>query len=312
MHLLCFDYPSAILDPFTMDEAMEKAMLSCGLNVCDNDSMILFEGCLNNELLELLKKKKHDRMFVHMLKYFENGNHILHNCLCESNSLIKKYKRRIRILCDKTDNLKKKIQFGKRMENEDKFLFEGQECLSHANLFVHTSLKVFNSCLWYLDSGCSRHMIGDKKLFKSLKEKVGNYVTFGDGSHAQVLGKGIVKIGLPLLKDVLYIKALKENLLSITQICDEDFLVQFLKKRCVSIDEEGIQVLEGNRATDNCYGVVPTAPISCRSARVDMLELWNQRFGHANFKQVAKVSKLEVVEGLPKFGKVEKTICRAS
>ena len=53
------------------------------------------------------------------------------------------------------------------------------------------------------------------------------------------------------------------------------------------------------------------APISCRSAHVDMLELWHHRFGHANFKQVAKVSKLEAIEGLPKFGKVEKTICGA-
>ena len=46
---------------------MEKAMLSCGLNFCDNYSMSLFEGCPNNELLELLKTKKHARMFVHML-----------------------------------------------------------------------------------------------------------------------------------------------------------------------------------------------------------------------------------------------------
>ena len=145
--------------------------------------------------------------------------------------MIKKYKRRNIILCDKVDNLKKKIQSSKSMKNEDMFLLEGQECLSHACLFVHISLKVFNSCLWYLDSGCSRHMTGDKSLFKSLKEKVGNYVTFGDGSHAQVLGKGTVEIpGLPLLKDVLYIKGLKVNLLSITQICDEDFLVQFSKK----------------------------------------------------------------------------------
>ena len=69
--------------------------------------------------------------------------------------------------------------------------------------------------------------------------------------------------------------------------------------------------MEGNRTTDNCYGVVPTAPISCRSARVNMLELWHLRLGHANFKQVAKVSKLEAIKGLPKFGKVEKTICGA-
>ena len=167
-----------------MDEAMEKAMLNCALNVYDNDSMSMFKGYPNNELLELLKTKKHARMFVHMLKYFENENHILHNSLYESNSLIKKYKRRNRILCDKVENLKKKIHSNKSMENKDKFLFEGQECLSHACLFVHTSLKVFNSCLWYLDSGCSCHMTGDKSLFKSLKEKVGEYVIFGDGSHA--------------------------------------------------------------------------------------------------------------------------------
>ena len=81
-----------------MDEAMEKAMLNCGLNVCDNDSMSMFENFPKNELLELLKIKKHARMFVHMLKYLENEKHILHNSLCESNSLIKKYKRRNRIL----------------------------------------------------------------------------------------------------------------------------------------------------------------------------------------------------------------------
>ena len=77
-----------------MEAAMEKAMLNCGLNVYDNDSMSVFEGCPNNELLELLKTKKHARMFVHMLKYFENKNHILHNCLSKSNLLVKKYKRK--------------------------------------------------------------------------------------------------------------------------------------------------------------------------------------------------------------------------
>ena len=78
--------------------------------------------------------------------------------------------------------------------------------MSNACPFVHTALKVFNSYLWYLDSGCSRHMTGDKLLFKSLKEKDDGYVTLGDGSHSQVLGKGTIDISrLPLLTDVLYI-----------------------------------------------------------------------------------------------------------
>ena len=96
VHLVGFVYPKCDPRPLlAMDEAMEKAMLNYGSNVCDNDSMIMFEDCPNNELLELLKTKKHARMFVHMLKYFENKNHILHNSPCESNSLIEKYKRRM-------------------------------------------------------------------------------------------------------------------------------------------------------------------------------------------------------------------------
>ena len=153
-------------------------------------------------------------------------------------------------------------------------------------------------------------MIGDKSLFKTLKEKEDGFMTFGDGSHSQVLGKGIVDIlGLPLLTDVLYIKGLKVNLLSITQICDEDFVVQFLKKRHLILNEEGVQVLKGLWTTDNCYGVIPKPSITCRSARVNLLELWHQRLEHANYKQVAKVLKLEAVVGLQKFGKVEKNDC---
>ena len=182
--------------------------------------------------------------------------------------------------------------------------------LQNACLFVHTILKVFNSCLWYLDSGCSRHMTGDKSLFKTLKEKKDGFVTFGDGSHSQVLGKGTVDIPrLPLLIDVLYIKGLKVNLLSSTQICDKDFLVQFSKKGGLILNEEGVHVLKGLRTIDNCYSVIPKPSIACRSARVNILELWHQRLGHANYKQVPKVSKLEATIGLPKFGKIEKNFC---
>ena len=198
---------------------MENANMIYGSCVCDNDSMSIFGDCHSNELLELLKSKKHAKMFIHMLKCLEHRNHVLHNSLCESNSLIAKYKRRNRHLCNKLDGLKRKLHSSKKNVKKDESCFEKQECLSHVCLFVHTALKVFNSCLWYLDSGCLRHMTGDKSLFKSLKEKEDVYVTFGDGSHSQVLGKGTIDIpGLPLLTDILYIKGLKANLLSITQI----------------------------------------------------------------------------------------------
>ena len=36
---------------------------------------------------------------------------------------------------------------------------------------VHTGLKVMNICLWYLDSGCSRNMTGDRSLFETFEPK---------------------------------------------------------------------------------------------------------------------------------------------
>ena len=80
-----------------------------------------------------------------------------------------------------------------------------------------TALKARDSCLWYLDSGCSRHMTGNKGLFKTLFEgKIGT-VTFGDGSKSVIRGIGTVDIpGLPFFEDVWYVDGLKANLLSIS------------------------------------------------------------------------------------------------
>ena len=79
-----------------------------------------------------------------------------------------------------------------------------------------TALKAHDSYLWYLDSGCSKHMIGNNGLFKTLFEGKIRIVTFGDGSKSVIRGIGIVDIpGLPVFEDVWYVNGLKANLLSI-------------------------------------------------------------------------------------------------
>ena len=80
-----------------------------------------------------------------------------------------------------------------------------------------TVLKVRDSCLSYLDNGCSRHMIGNKALFKTLFEGKIETVMFRDGSKSVIKGIGIVDIpGLPVFEDVWYVDGLKANLLSIS------------------------------------------------------------------------------------------------
>ena len=99
--------------------------------------MSMIEGCPNNELLELLKTKKHARKFVHMLKYFQNENCILLNSISKSKSLIKKYKRKNRVLSEKVDNMKRKCQSNRSMEREEKFCLKVKNvCLMQACLYI--------------------------------------------------------------------------------------------------------------------------------------------------------------------------------
>jgi len=75
---------------------------------------------------------------------------------------------------------------------------------------------------WYLDSGCSRHMTGNKKLFLSLEPFDGGRVTFGDNKKGKIVGVG--KIGISsshAIDNVYLVSGLKHNLLSISQLCDK-------------------------------------------------------------------------------------------
>ena len=86
---------------------------------------------------------------------------------------------------------------------------------------MKSAFKVMDTCLWYLDSGCSRHMIGDRSLFKVFESKKCGNVTFGDGSKSQTKGKGIIYLPrLPEIVTVLYVEGLRVDLLSISQIFD--------------------------------------------------------------------------------------------
>ena len=172
------------------------------------------------------------------------------------------------------------------------------------------ALKAHDSCLWYLDSGYSRHMTGNKALFKILFEGKIRTIAFEDGSKSVIRGIGTVDIpGLPVFEDVCYVDGLKANLLSISQICDNGLNVLFTKYECEILDGGGDYMCIGVRTAVNCYGITPSISNKCFSAKINQVDLWHQRLGHASHKQLEKISKCDAVIGLPKFEKIEKCIC---
>ena len=105
---------------------------------------------------------------------------------------------------------------------------------------MKSAFKVTDTCLWYLDNGCSKPMTGGRYLFMVFESKKGGNVTFGDGRKSQIKGKGIISLPrLPDIANVLYVKGLRVNLLSISQICDQDFMVLFSKGKCLVMNESG-------------------------------------------------------------------------
>ena len=141
---------------------------------------------------------------------------------------------------------------------------------------MKTALKVMDTCLWYLNSGCSRHMTRDRSLFKVFESKKGGNVTFGDGSISQIKGKGIISLpGLPDIANVLYVEGLRVNLQSISQICDQDFMVLFSKGKCLVMNESRKKLISDVRTLDNCYGLVPDANIVCNSILLPNEHLWH-------------------------------------
>lgn len=86
----------------------------------------------------------------------------------------------------------------------------------------HTSLRASSSEDWYFDSGCSRHMIGVYKFLENIRPCAKNYVTFGDGAKGKIVGiRNLVSEGSPRLDNVLLVKGLAANLISISQLCDQ-------------------------------------------------------------------------------------------
>lgn len=109
------------------------------------------------------------------------------------------------------------------------------------------------NAVWYLDSGCSRHMTGSRDLLQEFVEKDGPQVTFGDNSRGKTKGYGTLLIGTVHIHNVTYVDGLKHNLLSVSQFCDRGYLVEFSTNICLVRNALTKQVLLTGFRNGNIY-----------------------------------------------------------
>ncbi|GJR89527.1 retrovirus-related pol polyprotein from transposon TNT 1-94 [Tanacetum coccineum] len=115
--------------------------------------------------------------------------------------------------------------------------------------------------LWYLDSGCSRHMTGDRARLINFVEKFIGTVRFGNDEYAAIIGYGDYKLGDTIISRVYYVEGLKHNLFSVGQFCD------------------GVCLLTKASSTKSW--------------------LWHRRLNHLNFGTLNELARNNLVRGLP-------------
>ncbi|GJR10603.1 ribonuclease H-like domain-containing protein [Tanacetum coccineum] len=164
----------------------------------------------------------------------------------------------------------------------------------------------------FVDSGCSRHMTGNIAHLSDFKDFDGGYVTFGGGAYGgRITGTGTIKTGNLDFDDVYFVKELKFNLFSVSQMCDKKNYVLFTDSECLVLspnfklpDEN--QILLKIPRQDNMYSfdmknIVPKDSLTCLVAKATSEEsmLWHRRLGHINFKNINKLVKENLVRDLP-------------
>ncbi|GJZ85775.1 putative ribonuclease H-like domain-containing protein [Tanacetum coccineum] len=129
-----------------------------------------------------------------------------------------------------------------------------------------------------IDSGCSRHMTGNKSYLSDYEEINGGFVAFGgDPKGGKISGKGKISTDTECV------------------ILSPDFKL---------LDENYVLLRVPRK--DNMYrvdlkNIIPSGDLTCLFAKaiLDESNLWHRRLGHINFKTMNKLVRKNLVRGLP-------------
>nr|GFA37203.1 retrovirus-related Pol polyprotein from transposon TNT 1-94 [Tanacetum cinerariifolium] len=80
-----------------------------------------------------------------------------------------------------------------------------------------TISRVVQIVLWYLDSGCSKHMTRNHSQLMNFVSKFLGTVRFGNDQTAKIMGYGDYQLGSVTISRVYYVEGLRHNLFSVGQ-----------------------------------------------------------------------------------------------
>nr|GEX89725.1 retrovirus-related Pol polyprotein from transposon TNT 1-94 [Tanacetum cinerariifolium] len=178
------------------------------------------------------------------------------------------------------------------------------------------NVMVVQIVLWYLDSGCSKHMTGDRSQLTNFVNKFLGTVKFGNDHVAKIMGYDDYKIGNVTISRVYFLEGLGHNLFSVGQFCDSDLEVAFRQHTCFICNLEGVDLLTGSRG-NNLYtlslGYMMASSHICLLSKASKTKswLWHRCLSHLNFGAINHLARQGLVRGLPKLKFEKDHLCSA-
>nr|GEY17952.1 hypothetical protein [Tanacetum cinerariifolium] len=123
-----------------------------------------------------------------------------------------------------------------------------------------------------IDSGCSRHMTGNISFLSDFEEINGGFVALGGNPKGgKIIGKCKIKTGKLDFDDVCFVKELKFNLFSVSQMVPR----------------------ENNMYNGDLKNVVLSGDLTCLFAKATLDESnnWHRRISHINLKTMNEIVK---------------------
>ena len=168
---------------------------------------------------------------------------------------------------------------------------------------------------WYLDSGCSNHMIGHREWLINFDSSRKTNVRLVDNKNLVSEGIGDIAIKMKdgrnaLIEKVLLVPGMKCNLLSIGQLIKKGFSVTMQGNILNLYDKQENLVLMSKLTKSRTFLCnIQNARDVCMSAATgeDSNWLWHMRCGHLNFRSLSYLSTKNLVSGLPVLDANKKT-----
>jgi len=179
-----------------------------------------------------------------------------------------------------------------------------------------TSNESCNSESWFLDTGCSNHMPGNKVWLREVD--LGRNTKAKLADHRNLIAEGIGKIviegknrKISIIEDLLYVPGMQCNLLSVGQLIQKGYSVTMKDNYLKLFDKNQRLVLKTPLANNRTFQtIMKVMELNCLSAMVKYEDswFWHYRFDHINFRGLNRLVDKEMILGVPKI-EIPSTVC---